>query len=412
MTGIDTRGSDTVSGLLTATAVRMRARMIFDAGTRHQLAHFTLALDSLPACAAYVAETIRRNYPTLRVPPHSRWRHLDANGHSWADRLGDRLSQDPGERARQRIELAITSVLLDAGAGPAWTWRDPVTGRDFARSEGLALASLDAFRDGLFSSNPHHPCRADAIGLSQLSAARLATVFQVTDANPLLGLEGRVALLQRLGTAIADHRTVYGEIARVGGLFDHIATSARDNKFEASRILSLVLTTLAGIWPGRLSLDGVNLGDTWRHPAITVDGPTNGLMPFHKLSQWLTYSLIEPIEEAGISVVNWDSLTGLAEYRNGGLFVDMGVIVPRDSSLLTTPLTPGAEAIVEWRALTVALLDEIAPLVRAVLGVAAEQMPLAAILEGGTWAAGRRIAAETRPGGEPPLNIISDGTVF
>ena len=402
----------TVPSLLTADAVRTRARMIFEAGLQSNLAHFTIHPDTLPNCAAYVADTIRRNYPTLNVPPHSRWRHLDANGHSWADRLGARLSSDRHERARQRMELAVTSVLLDAGAGPHWKWRDPVTGREFTRSEGLALASLEAFRDGVFSSDPTQPCRADAAGLTNLSAERLAAAFQVRDDNPLLGLGGRIALLKRLGKAITQHKDIYGAEPRVGGLFDHLRTIARQGDVEAPHVLSLLLSTMGEIWPGRLVIDGISLGDTWRHPAVNVDGPTHGLIPFHKLSQWLTYSLIEPIEDGGLIVGKRDGLTGLAEYRNGGLFIDMGVIVPRDPSLLTRPSTPDAEPIVEWRALTVALLDEIAPLVRSALGVTTRQMPLASILEGGTWSAGRRIAKEKRPDGGPPMNIVSDGTVF
>ena len=173
-----------VVSMLTADAVRTRSRMIFDEGQWGNLPYFVLDLDALPTCAAYVAETIRQNYPTLKVPPHSRWRHLDANGHSWANRLSDHLSTEPHERARQRIELAITSVLLDAGAGPDWKWRDPVTNRNFTRSEGLALASLEAFRDGLFSSDLNQPCRADAKGLINVSADRLAHVFQVRADNP------------------------------------------------------------------------------------------------------------------------------------------------------------------------------------------------------------------------------------
>ncbi len=410
MTSID---APAVASLLTAAAVRTRARMIFDAGQRGDLAHFALHLDVLPACAAYVAATIRQNYPTLNVPPHSRWRHLSANGHDWARRLDDRLSKDRDERARQRIELAVTSVLLDAGAGPAWRWRDPVTGKDFARSEGLALASLDAFREGLFSSDPSKPCRADAKGLAVVDTAKLAHVFQVSAVNPLVGIDGRVALLKRLGAAIAKREDVYGTPARVGGLFDHLSGAAREGREpKVTHVLWLLLSTLGSIWPGRLVVEGIRLGDTWHHPAIAIDGATAGLMPFHKLSQWLTYSLIEPLDEAGVYLESWDGLTGLAEYRNGGLLIDMGVLQPRDPKLSTTPLTPDHEAIVEWRALTVALLDEISPLVRAELGVTARQMPLASILEGGTWAAGRRIAKEKRADGGPPLTIVSDGTVF
>jgi len=67
---------------------------------------------------------------------------------------------------------------------------------------------------------------------------------------------------------------------------------------------------------------------------------------------------------------------------------------------------------VEWRAVTVMALDRIAAQVRHQLGLDARQLPLARVLEGGTWAAGRRIAAEQRPGGGPPLQLLSDGTVF
>ena len=135
-------------------------------------------------------------------------------------------------------------------------------------------------------------------------------------------------------------------------------------------------------------------------------------MPFHKLSQWLTYSLIEPLQEAGVTVTDIDGLTGLAEYRNGGLFVDLGVIEPKHTAVTRDEHAPGSEIVVEWRALTVALLDKLAAEVRERLGLDAEALPLVKVLEGGIWAAGRRIAAERRAGGGPPIRVASDGTVF
>jgi hypothetical protein len=60
----------------------------------------------------------------------------------------------------------------------------------------------------------------------------------------------------------------------------------------------------------------------------------------------------------------------------------------------------------------VALLDRLAPLVRARLGKSEAEFPLARMLEGGTWAAGRELAAELRQDGGPPLIIVSDGTFF
>jgi hypothetical protein len=139
---------------------------------------------------------------------------------------------------------------------------------------------------------------------------------------------------------------------------------------------------------------------------------SNGLVPFHKLSQWMAYSLIEPLQWAGCTVTDIDGLTGLPEYRNGGLFLDGGVISLKDPKDADRAHEPGSALVVEWRALTVVLLDEIAAHIRRSLGMNGETLPLAKILEGGTWSAGRRIAREKRTGGGPPLSIVSDGTVF
>jgi len=202
------------------------------------------------------------------------------------------------------------------------------------------------------------------------------------------------------------------DAARAGGLFDCMADAAGKKALPAPAMLEILLTQLAPIWPDRLTLGGVSLGDTWRHSAITRDDETSGLMPLHKLSQWLTYSLIEPVRRAGITVTDIDGLTGLAEYRNGGLFVDAGVMALRDPAMAQRANPVGSEMIVEWRALTVALLDRTAPLVRDLLGVTAQDFPLGALLEGGTWSAGRKIALQKRADGAPPFDVVSDGTVF
>ena len=199
---------------------------------------------------------------------------------------------------------------------------------------------------------------------------------------------------------------------RLGHLFDYLSARTRAGVLPARQIFLTVLESLGPIWPGRLSVGGVNLGDVWRHSQILGSGLAAGLVPFHKLSQWLTYSLIEPMRAAGIAVTGVDELTGLAEYRNGGLLLDLELVTPKHDAVLTHAYPPEAEIIVEWRALTVALLDLLAVQVRHHLGVSAEVYPLAKILEGGTWRAGRRIAREKRPDGSPPLRLVSDGTVF
>jgi len=105
-------------------------------------------------------------------------------------------------------------------------------------------------------------------------------------------------------------------------------------------------------------------------------------------------------------------LTGLPEYRNGGLLIDTGVIEPVHPALLSQRLEVDSEAVVEWRALTVFLLDRIADGVRSRLGKSRDDLPLCSVLQGGTWAAGRQIAGTLRADGSPPIKLAIDGTVF
>jgi hypothetical protein len=407
--------SPVVDELLTANAVRERANEMLAVAERDALAHFTLHPDKLDYAADVVAQVIRDNYPSLQVPLHARWRHFKLAGTDlWPQLAAVRQWDDPASQARAAFDLAILSVLLDAGAGPDWRYRDGVTGLQVARSEGLAIASLRMFEAGYFSADPTDPLRADASELVAFTAEDLARGFQVSERNPLTGLEGRAALIARLGKNALDNPSVFAvnDRARPGGLFDHLALVAASEPLPAPEILRGVLLHMGAIWPGRIALDGVSLGDTWRHPAIVRDDDTNGLIPFHKLSQWLSYSLVEPLQDGGVPVSDLDGLTGLAEYRNGGLFLDAGVIALRDPAAAGQGHEVWSELVVEWRALTVALLDRIAPLVREKLSLDAATCPLGAVLEGGTWAAGRKLANAKRPGGAPPIHVISDGTVF
>jgi hypothetical protein len=401
--------------LLTPRAVRERAHRLLDIGIAGGLTHFIVDPERLTRCADYVLDTIRLNYPTLDVPFHARWRHFAAGGFDRWTTL-DRATAWPSAAARARgaFDLAIASVLLDAGAGPDWRYHEATSGESFARSEGLAVASFDMFAQGAFSARPGDRLRVDAEALSGMTPEALAAGFQAGGDNPLVGLEGRAALMRRLGDTVSARPEVFGraDMPRPGGLFDHLAAQAEGGLLPAEAILAAVLEHLGPIWPGRLTLAGVDLGDTWRHPALVTGDATSGLVPFHKLSQWLAYSLIEPLQWAGIGISGIDGLTGLAEYRNGGLFLDSGLIVLRDEDDAARPHAVDSRLVVEWRALTVALLDDVAAVIRSTLGLTAEQMPLAKVLEGGTWAAGRRIARQKRVDGGPPLTVISDGTVF
>ena len=400
--------------LLSADAVRDRAREMLELGVAGALPNFRVDLTQLEPSAAFVADVIRTNYPDLNVPLHARWRHFVVGGRDlWAEIVSRTAWRDAAARARAEFDLAIVSVLLDAGAGPDWRYQDSATGVTLGRSEGLALASLRMFEAGLFSADPRDPLRADAERLAVLSGGDLTRGFGASDTNPLAGLQGRAALLARLGRTMQANPRVFSknDAARAGGLFDFLVKNAKD-ALPAPAILQALLAHLAPTWPDRLTLGGMPLGDCWRHNAIKRNDATNGLMPLHKLSQWLSYSLIEPLQRAGIAVSDIDGLTGLAEYRNGGLLIDAGVIVPREPAQAALPHPVDSELVVEWRALTVALLDRLLPLVREKLGVTPQDFPLGALLEGGTWAAGRKLAKDKRADGGPPFQVVSDGTVF
>lgn len=403
--------SAAIAELRTARAVRERAHRVLAAARQGRATHFSVDDSRLRHAAALVVEVTNERYPDGRIPYHSRWRHFEAGGIDRRIELERALEgggADVAQRARAEIDLALVSVLLDAGAGPAWSYREAESGRRFDRSEGLGVASFRAFMAGAFSSDPARPLQVDATGLAVLDAATLGRWFQAGPDRPLVGLDGRVRLLHRLARALLAQPQVFGEPARPGRLFDVLSACGT---VRAASILGVLLDRFSSIWPSGSQLDGEPLGDVWRHPAAGGEGVSAGWLPLHKLSQWLTYSLLEPFERAGAAVVGLDALTGLAEYRNGGLLLDTGVLVIRDPRTFGVPLLPAAEPVVEWRALTVALIDELADLVRSRLGREASDLPLAAILEGGTWAAGRRTAAELR-GGLPPFAVLSDGTVF
>jgi hypothetical protein len=223
-------------------------------------------------------------------------------------------------------------------------------------------------------------------------------------------------LLRRLGEAMQEQPEVFGQsVARPSGIYTQILAPSPEVPYTADLaahdVLSQILLTCSGIWPASNSVGTVPLGDCWRHEAVRGEGLSAGWVPFHKLSQWLTYSLLEPIAWSGVQVRGVEALTALPEYRNGGLLLDTGVLRLRDASAVQETWQPGDELIVEWRALTVALLDELAVELRKLLHLDAERLPLARVLEGGTWAAGRELAQQKR-GGLPPLKVASDGTVF
>ncbi len=394
--------------------IRERCNFIFNLALSDQLQHFRYHPERLEFVANFVLDNIIKNYPDLKVPFHSRWRHFEVGNIPRIQTLQKQLnSLSLLEQTQAKLDLAIISVLLDAGAGEKWQYQEPETGLIWQRSEGLAVASYQMFCQGLFSSDPESPFQADAVGLIHLTESQLATGFQVDKNNPLTGIQGRLELLKKLGKTLYNHPHLFGvNNPRPGKLADYFLTQIQNNKLSAVTVLTAILEGLGEIWPGRLTLHHVNLGDVWYYPGLEALDSEYPFVPFHKLSQWLTYSLLEPLQDLGLEIINLEQLTGLAEYRNGGLCLDLGLLELKNPSLSETFHKPDSTVIIEWRSLTLILLDKIAEIIREKLHLTSREFPLVKILQGGTWNAGREIAKQRRSDSSPPLKLDSDGTVF
>ncbi|KAJ5272545.1 hypothetical protein N7478_007670 [Penicillium angulare] len=439
---------DPAAYLRSIHAVRDRARIVLDKAKRNQLHHFDVDLSKFKATASYVVSIIKRDYAPdyENIPPHGRWQHFDVGGRprinqllqSWPSRI------DAQERTRRLIDLFVVSVLLDAGAGTKWSYRSKESGKIYSRSEGLAVASLEMFKSGLFSSDPTEPCQVDGAGLKNVTVEKLAKGMQHSEQNLLAGLEGRAGLLSRLSEAL-NNQDFFGVDARPGNMLDYLLSHPST---LASSVPIIPITTLwsvlmdgfSSIWPqSRTQIDGVAIGDAWVCSDLPSSPPAQqweSIIPFHKLTQWLCYSIMVPMSKLmHIHFAGSELLTGLPEYRNGGLLIDMGLLslkspdlergirafkenaqIKGQPNMEVVPLfSTEDDVIVEWRAVTVGFLDELLDEVNMQLGLSGseEQLSLAQMLEAGSWKGGREIAEVSRPNTkEPPIMIRSDGTVF
>lgn len=317
---------------------------------------------------------------------------------------------DATERTKRLVDLFVVSVLLDAGAGTKWSYTSKENGKVYSRSEGLAVASLEMFKTGIFSSNPANPHQVDASALQKLTPEQLAKGMQVSDTNPMSGLEGRTNLLSKLAGALRSRTDMFGRDNRPGNMVDYLI-SHPDTVAAAVPVVPLpvlwdvLMDGLSSIWPAtRTNIDGESLGDAWPCSSMPGKGTWENIVPFHKLTQWLCYSIMVPMTKfMNMQFAGAELQTGLPEYRNGGLLVDTGLLtlkkadtqrglktwsscMPKDSTEVVPMFEPSDDVVVEWRAVTVGFLDELLEAVNKGLGLSgSDKLNLAQMLEAGTW---------------------------
>ncbi|THD00190.1 hypothetical protein EYZ11_000381 [Aspergillus tanneri] len=421
--------------ILSLQAVRERAHHVLKLALENKLNHFDYHADRLDDAVRYVTGIIKRDYGPDRygeIPPHGRWQHFQVGPR---DRIGvllsnwDSAKHDKKEQARGLVDLFLVSVLLDAGAGDKWRFTEPDTGAVIVRSEGIAVATLHMFLAGQYSTA--ESSRKDIVlgqALQDLKEEVLREGFQITHENPFVGVPSRVELLNALGRSLLRLPDVFGQSGRPGNLVDYLLSKTDKSKSLDFNVLWTTLQeVLLPVWPSsRTQLAGHPVGDAWPLQVLSSNPPSQSkypsIQPFHKLTQWLAYSLMVPLERLlGVTWKNAHIATGLPEYRNGGLFVDMGVLTLKPEALSRGLASSGtslpafdatADEIVEWRALTVALLDRVHEAIQKTeLGSVGLTLPQ--VLEAGTWKAGRELAAEKRPETRSsPVLILGDGTLF
>ncbi|RAK95635.1 URC4/urg3 family protein [Aspergillus ibericus CBS 121593] len=423
-----------IQQLLGLQAVRDRARTVLSLAEQGKLHHYDYHPERLDATVDYVVGIIQRDFGPDRydqIPPHGRWQHFDVGGVPRIQKLIERWDAsgyDDKEKVRSLLDLFFVSVLLDAGAGDTWKFREPETGAVFNRSEGIAVASLYMFLNGDFANKGSE--RKDVVhgeALRTLGVDILCRGFQVDESNPLVGAAARVEILQRLGESLTKLSDIFGPSGRPGHIADYLLATSNGKDLDYSLLWEVLQKTLIPIWPSdRTKVSGHPVGDAWPLAVLAEHSQaseTSAIQPFHKLTQWLAYSLKVPFER--LLSVKWKNAelgTGLPEYRNGGLFVDMGVLTLKPEALerglrISGESLPcfavGDGEIVEWRAMTVALLDELHRRIIQGGKFGDVRLTLPQMLEAGSWKAGRELAAEKRPTTKSsPILNSGDGTLF
>lgn len=421
---------DEVKELLKIKSVRAKTSPVFELALKNELNYFDVNLDNIGKVLKYVVNVIQRDFGTeySKIPPHGRWNHLNAGGELRIEELISKWEEsgiDSIEIGRKLIDLIVFSVLIDAGAGNDWKYKEIGTGKEFNRSEGLAIVSIDLFKSGSLSEDEADPYKVSGSKLIDFTKEELVKAFQITEKNKLTGEEGRLNLLRNLGKSLVDNE-IFGKDNRPGNMIDYLF-----NKFgkeiDLAELWNVLMDGFSSIWPkGRTTIKGISLGDAWylkyikNKFSLTKDIDT--IIPFHKLTQWLTYSLLQPLSDYGykFKILNADLLTGLPEYRNGGLFYDFEVIklkpefyaqgIELSEDKIIPAFKPDDGVIVEWRSITIGFLDYLLPLVNNEIGY---KLALPQLIEAGSWKSGREIAAELRPQTKgPPIDLYSDGTVF
>lgn len=222
---------DPAGYLRSLQSVRERCSIVSAAAKHDSLLHFDVDYSLFKDTASFVVSIIKRDFAPnySSVPSFGRWQQFNVGGR---ERIEDLLAEwgpevDAQEKTRRLLDLFLISCLLDAGAA-SWQYRSKQSGKYYRRSEGLAVASLEMFKDGMFSSDTTQPCQVDGQGLRRMDMEVLSKGLQVSDSNQLPGIQGRTEILMRLANAL-NNQEVFGVDARPGTASSRLTPQAIAN---------------------------------------------------------------------------------------------------------------------------------------------------------------------------------------
>ncbi|KAG2173013.1 hypothetical protein INT44_006986 [Umbelopsis vinacea] len=446
--------------LLSLRSVREQTKQMQHIVQSGRLQHFDIDLGKMEEVVRFVTLLVKRDYDDPSdMPSHSRWRHFEVGGKPRIKQLvSSWASATPTEKAKRLIDLCVMSVLLDVNPLHHWAYQEKSTGRTHKRTEGIAIAVLDLFKSGLFSSDPGDPNRVDASALADLTLDDLTSGFQLNAKNSLIGLEDRINLIQHVTETMKDYSNIFAgndkSSSRPGNMLDYILShpstvrSSKGTTVIQMETLWSVAILLGELWAQGSPVEGRSVGDVWPCEALRSAGFSDPYVPFHTTTQWLCYSIVEVLEtQLGITVDGKDQLTPLTDYPNGnilciyltrftipnqpisyhpgGLLLDTGFLtlkkgdlesglsnyrrnslLPGQPKMEVTPMFDISDPVViEWRALTITYSEMIASKVRDKLK-SRKNLSLSQILEGGIWNAGRELAEISRPNTQEPPIVI------
>ena len=278
------------------------------------------------------------------------------------------------------------------------------TNTKHSRSEGIAIAIYDMFVSGFFSSSIKNKYQVNSSILTYLRFRIFSEKFQNTINNSIIGIKNRHSLLINLGKTLKKNK-----LSRPSDFFDKYNIN---DTISVKELWNFIVNDFKDIWNIYNKDDKETIGDIWTHPYLKIPCiEKSELMPFHKISQWIIYSLIDVIKNYGnYKITDTMILSALPEYRNAGLLLEYQVITPKNRLAFSKIYTIKDTFVVELRGLTIAILEYLLNDINSERSIE-EKYSMSEFLENGSWSLGREIAYK-KNNGDLPINLILEGNYF